>query len=204
MYLSCANPRLSSSNPVLKGMWPEGKLSITEVTKRPLTAATLFKNSMILLVENLASKVTKHWPHTHTKQMIYLGGQREANKQILKTSSLVREVDPRLRLSDTLSPSVGLLRNRTTSAASSPTMSSRLCCSRRSAAATRWSTSACWRMCECAVPDSLTDRRTLASCRGQCRDVIAFIRPFWDLRVHYSYILLKPLTYLERSFTVNF
>lgn len=47
-----------SSNPVLKDMWPEGKLSITEVTKRPLTAATLFKNSMIALVDNLASKVT--------------------------------------------------------------------------------------------------------------------------------------------------
>ncbi|XP_032890982.1 unconventional myosin-Id [Amblyraja radiata] len=46
----------NSSNPVLKNMWPEGKLSITEVTKRPLTAATLFKNSMIALVENLASK----------------------------------------------------------------------------------------------------------------------------------------------------
>lgn len=46
----------NSSNPVLKGMWPEGKLRITEVTKRPLTAATLFKNSMISLVENLACK----------------------------------------------------------------------------------------------------------------------------------------------------
>uniref|UniRef100_A0A8C1KQU9 Unconventional myosin-Id n=1 Tax=Cyprinus carpio TaxID=7962 RepID=A0A8C1KQU9_CYPCA len=46
----------NSSNPVLKAMWPEGKLSITEVTKRPLTAATLFKNSMISLVENLARK----------------------------------------------------------------------------------------------------------------------------------------------------
>ncbi|NXW92518.1 MYO1D protein, partial [Alopecoenas beccarii] len=46
----------NSSNPVLKMMWPEGKLSITEVTKRPLTAATLFKNSMIALVDNLASK----------------------------------------------------------------------------------------------------------------------------------------------------
>lgn len=42
----------------MKVMWPEGKLSITEVTKRPLTAATLFKNSMISLVEKLASKVT--------------------------------------------------------------------------------------------------------------------------------------------------
>uniref|UniRef100_A0A8C7FGQ8 Myosin 1D n=1 Tax=Oncorhynchus kisutch TaxID=8019 RepID=A0A8C7FGQ8_ONCKI len=37
-------------------MWPEGKLKITEVTKRPLTAATIFKNSMIALVENLACK----------------------------------------------------------------------------------------------------------------------------------------------------
>uniref|UniRef100_A0A8C3S395 Unconventional myosin-Id n=1 Tax=Chelydra serpentina TaxID=8475 RepID=A0A8C3S395_CHESE len=46
----------NSSNPVLKMMWPDGKLSITEVTKRPLTAATLFKNSMIALVDNLASK----------------------------------------------------------------------------------------------------------------------------------------------------
>uniref|UniRef100_A0A8C9SZ44 Myosin ID n=1 Tax=Scleropages formosus TaxID=113540 RepID=A0A8C9SZ44_SCLFO len=46
----------NSSNPVLKAMWPEGKLSITEVTKRPLTAGTLFKTSMISLVENLASK----------------------------------------------------------------------------------------------------------------------------------------------------
>ncbi|KAG8446971.1 hypothetical protein GDO86_014423 [Hymenochirus boettgeri] len=46
----------NSSNPVLKLMWPEGKLSITEVTKRPPTAATLFKNSMIALVDNLASK----------------------------------------------------------------------------------------------------------------------------------------------------
>ncbi|XP_018093573.1 unconventional myosin-Id-like isoform X1 [Xenopus laevis] len=46
----------NSSNSVLKAMWPEGKLSITEVTKRPLTAATLFKNSMIALVDNLASK----------------------------------------------------------------------------------------------------------------------------------------------------
>ncbi|KAI1230206.1 hypothetical protein IHE44_0010169 [Lamprotornis superbus] len=45
-----------SSNPVLKMMWPEGKLSITEVTKRPLTAATLFKNSMIALVDNLTLK----------------------------------------------------------------------------------------------------------------------------------------------------
>ncbi|XP_064030299.1 unconventional myosin-Id isoform X3 [Pogoniulus pusillus] len=53
----------NSSNPVLKMMWPEGKLSITEVTKRPLTAATLFKNSMIALVDNLALKPSS--PGTH-------------------------------------------------------------------------------------------------------------------------------------------
>ncbi|XP_029444060.1 unconventional myosin-Ig isoform X2 [Rhinatrema bivittatum] len=46
----------NSTDPVLKDMWPEGKLSITEVTRRPLTAATLFKNSMVALVENLACK----------------------------------------------------------------------------------------------------------------------------------------------------
>ncbi|XP_033856554.3 unconventional myosin-Ig-like [Acipenser ruthenus] len=46
----------NSSDPVLQEMWPEGQLSITEVTKRPLTAAVLFKNSMISLVENLACK----------------------------------------------------------------------------------------------------------------------------------------------------
>jgi myosin-1 len=38
-------------------MWPDGQQDITEVTKRPLTAGTLFKNSMVALVENLASKV---------------------------------------------------------------------------------------------------------------------------------------------------
>ncbi|XP_053717632.1 unconventional myosin-Ig isoform X2 [Synchiropus splendidus] len=46
----------NSDNPVLKQMWPDGELSITEVTKRPLTAATLFKNSIVALVENLACK----------------------------------------------------------------------------------------------------------------------------------------------------
>ncbi|KAL2080472.1 hypothetical protein ACEWY4_024265 [Coilia grayii] len=46
----------NSSDPVLKDMWPDGQLSITEVTKRPLTAATLFKNSIIALVGKLACK----------------------------------------------------------------------------------------------------------------------------------------------------
>ncbi|XP_010710618.1 unconventional myosin-Ig isoform X2 [Meleagris gallopavo] len=46
----------NSTDPVLHTMWPDGEQSITEVTKRPLTAATLFKNSIVALVENLASK----------------------------------------------------------------------------------------------------------------------------------------------------
>uniref|UniRef100_A0A8I6A051 Myosin IG n=1 Tax=Rattus norvegicus TaxID=10116 RepID=A0A8I6A051_RAT len=45
-----------SMDPTLRAMWPDGQQDITEVTKRPLTAGTLFKNSMIALVENLASK----------------------------------------------------------------------------------------------------------------------------------------------------
>lgn len=46
----------NSKDPVLKDMWPDGQLSISEVTKRPLTAAMLFKNSMVSLAENLACK----------------------------------------------------------------------------------------------------------------------------------------------------
>ncbi|KAK4826621.1 hypothetical protein QYF61_010549 [Mycteria americana] len=46
----------NSTDPVLRAMWPDGEQSITEVTKRPLTAGTLFKNSIVALVENLASK----------------------------------------------------------------------------------------------------------------------------------------------------
>ncbi|UYV60479.1 MYO1D [Cordylochernes scorpioides] len=45
-----------SSNPLLRTMWPEGAQNVNKVTKRPLTAATLFKNSMVALVQNLASK----------------------------------------------------------------------------------------------------------------------------------------------------
>ncbi|KAM9647794.1 unconventional myosin-Ig isoform 6-T6 [Morphnus guianensis] len=46
----------NSADAVLRAMWPDGEQSITEVTKRPLTTGTLFKNSMVALVENLASK----------------------------------------------------------------------------------------------------------------------------------------------------
>jgi len=46
----------SSGNSSVSSMWPEGKMSLTEVTKRPLTAGTIFKNSMIALTQNLASK----------------------------------------------------------------------------------------------------------------------------------------------------
>lgn len=45
-----------SANPILSGMWPDGAQDITKTTKRPLTAGTIFKNSMIALVKTLASK----------------------------------------------------------------------------------------------------------------------------------------------------
>uniref|UniRef100_A0A5F8GZU1 Myosin IG n=1 Tax=Monodelphis domestica TaxID=13616 RepID=A0A5F8GZU1_MONDO len=45
-----------STDLTLRSMWPDGQQDITEVTKRPLTAGTLFKNSMVALVENLAAK----------------------------------------------------------------------------------------------------------------------------------------------------
>lgn len=41
-------------------MWPEGAQSINEITKRPTSLATRFKNSMIGLVQNLSTKVTIH------------------------------------------------------------------------------------------------------------------------------------------------
>ncbi|XP_042216717.1 unconventional myosin ID-like [Homarus americanus] len=46
----------SSSDHVISSMWPEGAQDITVTTKRPLTAGTLFKNSMVALVKNLACK----------------------------------------------------------------------------------------------------------------------------------------------------
>ncbi|KFM66883.1 Myosin-IA, partial [Stegodyphus mimosarum] len=45
-----------SADPVISQMWPDGDQDITQVTKRPLTAGTLFKNSMIALVKNLGTK----------------------------------------------------------------------------------------------------------------------------------------------------
>ncbi|XP_077979161.1 unconventional myosin-Id-like [Glandiceps talaboti] len=46
----------SSRDATLSSMWPEGQASVFEVTKRPPTAGTVFKSSMIELVRNLASK----------------------------------------------------------------------------------------------------------------------------------------------------
>ena len=45
-----------SSNQTVSKMWPEGAQNIFKTTKRPLTAGTLFRNSMIALVKNLTSK----------------------------------------------------------------------------------------------------------------------------------------------------
>ena len=47
---------LYSEHDLLKEMWPEGAQAVTEVTKRPKSAGTRFKESMISLVENLKTK----------------------------------------------------------------------------------------------------------------------------------------------------
>ncbi|XP_076094542.1 unconventional myosin-Id-like isoform X1 [Mytilus galloprovincialis] len=46
----------NSKEQVLKEMFPEGKQHITETTKRPITAGTSFKNSIIALVDILGCK----------------------------------------------------------------------------------------------------------------------------------------------------
>ncbi|XP_012226345.1 unconventional myosin ID [Linepithema humile] len=45
-----------SNNSIISEMWPEGAQNILKTTKRPLTAGTMFRNSMIALVKNLTSK----------------------------------------------------------------------------------------------------------------------------------------------------
>ena len=56
---------------VLRGMWPEGAEHITKTTKRPLTAGTLFKNSMLALMKIIHSKVGHDW-HETSLQKCYL------------------------------------------------------------------------------------------------------------------------------------
>lgn len=62
----------NSKNPILSSMWPEGEKSITSVTRRPLTAGTIFRNSMISLSNLLSSKVTKTKPDCHKLSVFFL------------------------------------------------------------------------------------------------------------------------------------
>nr|CAD7591668.1 unnamed protein product [Timema genevievae] len=45
-----------SSDKLISNMWPEGAMDITKTTKRPQTAGSLFRSSMIALVKTLTSK----------------------------------------------------------------------------------------------------------------------------------------------------
>nr|CAD7577169.1 unnamed protein product [Timema californicum] len=45
-----------SSDKLISNMWPEGSMGITKTTKRPQTAGSLFRSSMIALVKTLTSK----------------------------------------------------------------------------------------------------------------------------------------------------
>lgn len=42
-------------------MWPDGEKSVTSVTRRPLTAGTIFRSSMINLSNLLSSKVNREF-----------------------------------------------------------------------------------------------------------------------------------------------
>ncbi|XP_019850778.1 PREDICTED: LOW QUALITY PROTEIN: unconventional myosin-Id-like [Amphimedon queenslandica] len=46
----------NSKHAILRDMWPEGSQAVTEVTKRPKSTGTIFKESMIALVANLKTK----------------------------------------------------------------------------------------------------------------------------------------------------
>jgi myosin-1 len=46
----------NSDHKLLKAMWPEGAQALTEVTKRPKSAGSRFKESMVALVTNLKTK----------------------------------------------------------------------------------------------------------------------------------------------------
>lgn len=46
----------NSGNRLIKSLWKDGAQSVTAVTKRPITAGTSFKNSIVALVENLGTK----------------------------------------------------------------------------------------------------------------------------------------------------
>ena len=56
LYQDYKRLMFNSKNETIKSMWPEGKDDITKVTKKPPTVSSLFKNSMITLVQNLSSK----------------------------------------------------------------------------------------------------------------------------------------------------
>lgn len=57
LYQDFKRMLFSSRNKYIKDMWPEGAQSLTEITKRPQTVGTRFKNSMIELVQHLSNKV---------------------------------------------------------------------------------------------------------------------------------------------------
>ncbi|XP_065909856.1 unconventional myosin-Id-like [Dysidea avara] len=56
LFQDCKRMLYNCDMQILKEMWPEGSIPVEEVTKRPITAGSHFKNSMIALVDQLACK----------------------------------------------------------------------------------------------------------------------------------------------------
>lgn len=61
-----------SQHDILRDMWPEGAQAVTEVTKRPKSTGTIFKESMIALVANLKTKVSYLLNQSVTTQHVHV------------------------------------------------------------------------------------------------------------------------------------
>ena len=126
----------NSSNTVLRSMWPEGSEHITKTTKRPLTAGTLFKNSMLALMKTIHSKE----PH-----YVRCIKPNDAKSPVLFDQKLVEHQ---------------------VAAPSSPSSSPFYPSSYITSSSTRSPTWASWRTCGCGGRGSPTGRSTAGSSAG--------------------------------------
>ena len=126
----------NSSNTVLRSMWPEGSEHITKTTKRPLTAGTLFKNSMLALMKTIHSKE----PH-----YVRCIKPNDAKSPVLFDQKLVEHQ---------------------VAAPSSPSSSPSYPSSYITSSSTRSPTWASWRTCGCGGRGSPTGRSTAGSSAG--------------------------------------
>ena len=136
----------NSKNSFLKSMWPEGAEHITKTTKRPLTAGTLFKNSMLALMKTI------HLKEPHYVRCIK---PNDAKSPVLFDQKLVEhQVNYLYIISYHIFISIYLnLNNISLFLYKSDIYVSNYL-------SPRLPTSGCWRTCGCAGRGSPTDRST--------------------------------------------